>query len=70
MKSTWENKARNDAGTFLKHPKVKSVESLLCGSHNYVAIDKDKLGLEATLIRFLGTVGHENRSENDVTIIQ
>lgn len=68
--SIWENKARNDAGAFLKHPTVKSVGSLLCGNHNYIAIDKDKLGIEATLTRFIGTVMHENKSENNVTIIQ
>ena len=60
MKSTWENKARNDAGAFLRHPKVKSVGSLLCGNHNYIATDKDKLGLEVISVRFTGTVVHEN----------
>jgi hypothetical protein len=61
MKSTRENKARNDAGAFLKHTKAKSVESLLRGNHNYIAGDKDKLGLEVILIRCIGTVVHENR---------
>jgi len=70
MMSIWENKAKNDASVFLKHPKVKSVGSLLCGNHNYIAIDQDKLGIEATLTRFIGAVVHENRSENNVTIIQ
>jgi hypothetical protein len=53
MKSTWENKEKNDAG-----------------NHNYIAIDKDKLGLEVISIRFIGTVVHQNISENNVTIIQ
>jgi hypothetical protein len=70
IKSTWENKAKNDAGVFLKHPKVKAVGSLLCGNHNYVATDKDKLGLEVILIRFICTVAHEYRSENNATVVQ
>jgi hypothetical protein len=47
LKRTWQNKVRNDAGTCLKHTKVKSVGSLLGENHKYKAIDKDKLGLEA-----------------------
>ena len=48
IKRTSENKARNEAGALFKHPKVESAGILFCGNHDYIAIDKDKLELEAT----------------------